>query len=162
MLLEAIKLYGTSEVPGKQSNEEIMKWADELGLSSVYKNDDTAWCGLFVAICAKRAGKNMPFNNQGALWARNWAKFGSELNAPELGCVLVFARQGGGGHVAIYVGEDENCYHCLGGNQSNKVTITRILKSRLIAARNPEYNAKPANVRKVVLNPTGIISQNEA
>ena len=26
----------------------------------------------------------------------------------------------GGGHVALYIGEDNECYHCAGGNQSDK------------------------------------------
>jgi cell wall-associated NlpC family hydrolase len=36
-----------------------------------------------------------------------------------LGDVLVF-RRGGGGHVALYVGEDEEAFHVLGGNQADR------------------------------------------
>ena len=35
-----------------------------------------------------------------------------------LGDILTFKRNGGG-HVGLYVGEDKDCYHVLGGNQGN-------------------------------------------
>ncbi|RZL82832.1 MAG: hypothetical protein EOP66_04490 [Sphingomonas sp.] len=53
-----------------------------------------------------------------------------------MGVTLVFGREGGG-HVGFYVGEDDHAYHAIGRNQSNSVCITRIAKSRLIAARWP-------------------------
>ena len=46
--MEAIKLIGTSEVPGIKNNPAIMGWAKELLIQDIYDNDDTAWCGLFV------------------------------------------------------------------------------------------------------------------
>jgi hypothetical protein len=78
-----------------------------------------------------------------------------------LGDILTFKRNGGR-HVALYVGEDPNAFHCLGGNQSDKVCITRIARSRLYAARRPIYNDQPANVRKVKLASNGVLSANEA
>jgi cell wall-associated NlpC family hydrolase len=79
-----------------------------------------------------------------------------------LGDVLVFKRQGGG-HVGLYVGEDKDAYHVLGGNQSDSVSITRILKDRLHAARRCTWKtAQPANVRRVFLSGSGAVSQNEA
>lgn len=50
-----------------------------------------------------------------------------------------------GGDVALYVGEDAGAYHCLGGNQSDKVCITRIAKSRLSCA--PAGLSGPARQR---------------
>jgi len=90
-----------------------------------------------------------------------WAK---ELKAkePMLGDVLTFKRDGGG-HVGIYVGEDKTHYHVLGGNQSNMVNVVRIAKTRLFKARRTLWKiAQPANVRKVYLEPKGIITTNEA
>ena len=80
---------------------------------------------------------------------------------PMLGDVLTFKRDGGG-HVALYVGEDAGFYHVLGGNQSDQVCITRIARSRLHKARRPKYNAQPANVRKIALAASGKVSSNEA
>lgn len=157
MLAEALKLYGTAEVQGSKNNPEILHWAELLGLSRVYNQDETPWCGLFVAYVALKAGKPVV---KDPLWARNWIKWG-EPTAPELGCVLVFSRGTGSGHVGIYVGEDAECFHVLGGNQGDKVCIVRIPRARLLAAR-ALYNIKPPNVRPVRLGPTGPISSNEA
>ena len=86
------------------------------------------------------------------------------MAAPEaaLGDVLVFARPKGGGHVGLYVGEDETAFHVLGGNQSDGVTISRISKDRCIAVRRPGYKAAPATAKPVELAATGALSVNEA
>lgn len=158
MLVEALKLYAVSETPGPKNNPVLMAWADLLGLGGVYRDDTaTPWCGLFVAYVALKAGKPVV---KDPLWARNWIKWG-EPTAPELGCVLVFSRGTTSGHVGIYVGEDDKCFHVLGGNQGDKVCIVRIPRERLLAAR-ALYNTKPANVRPVHLVSTGSISSNEA
>jgi uncharacterized protein (TIGR02594 family) len=159
---EALNLYGTAEVVGKGSNKTIIGWRDELNAAGVkitgYSDDDIPWCGLFAAIVAQRADKTVV---KEPLWARNWALFGSKAAKASLGDCLVFER-GNGGHVGWYVAEDAACYHVLGGNQSNKVCITRIQKSRCIAVRRPSYNKPPASVRPYVVSATGAISTNEA
>jgi cell wall-associated NlpC family hydrolase len=79
-----------------------------------------------------------------------------------LGDVLTFKRDGGG-HVGIYVGEDDKHYHVLGGNQGNSVSISRIAKTRLYKARRTTWKiAQPANVRVVKLEAKGVITTNEA
>jgi uncharacterized protein (TIGR02594 family) len=158
MIVEGLKLFGTVETPGAKDNPIIMSWARELGLTDIYSHDAIPWCGLYMAIVAKRSAKPVV---EKPLWALSWAKFGVEAKQPMLSDVLTFARDGGG-HVAIYVGEDSKAYHCLGGNQSDKVCITRILKARLYRARRPNYNVRPPNVRRVMLSATGEISRNEA
>lgn len=157
MLHEALKLYGTKEVLGDAHNPTILYWAKELGLEDIYTADSIPWCGLFMAVVAKHAGKAVPTN---PLWARNWAKWGNKTK-PELGAVLVFERGPTSGHVGMYVGEDDTHYHVLGGNQKDMVCVVRIEKKRLLAARD-SYNVKPANVRQVRLQPTGETSRNEA
>ena len=162
MVNEALDLFGTAEIVDKGSNRTIIGWRDELNQAghkiAGYSDDDIPWCGLFVAIVAFRAGK-IPVENP--LWARNWAKFGVKADAASLGDVLVFVRDGGG-HVGVYVGEDATCYHVLGGNQSNKVCFTRILKSRCIAVRRPTYRMKPVTVKPYHLAANGLVSSNEA
>jgi cell wall-associated NlpC family hydrolase len=79
-----------------------------------------------------------------------------------LGDVLTFKRNGGG-HVGIYVGEDKTHFHVLGGNQNNEVNVVRIAKTRLFKARRTVWRiAQPQNVRKIYLEPKGIITTNEA
>lgn len=159
-LVEAVKLIGNKEVPGLKSNPTILSWAKELNLHEIFRNDDTAWCGLFIAITLKRAGREI-LHQYGNLRAREWANYGVKVDKAELADILVFIRPGGG-HVGYYVAEDADCYHILGGNQSNSVNVTRILKSRCTAIRRVNYITKPENIRSIVLNGTGEISSNEA
>lgn len=158
MIDEALKLYGIHEGPGTVNNPVILGWAKEVGLEKVYTADSIAWCGLFMALVAKRAGKVAP---AGPLWALNWSKFGTSEGQPGLGDVLVFVRPGGG-HVGLYVGEDQFAYHTLGGNTADSVSIARIDKHRLYATRRPVYSiAQPATVKPYVLAATGALSTNE-
>lgn len=161
ILIEALKEYGTLESEGTANNPKIIAWAKEIGgnVAEIYKADSIAWCGLFMAVVAKRAGKELP---KDPLWALNWGTYGTKVkDIPMLGDVLVFVRKGGG-HVGIYIGEDDYCYFVLGGNQSDKVCITRIKKERLYTARRTTWSiAQPANVRKIILNYKGEISTNE-
>lgn len=158
----AIALNGVTETAGMASTREIMAWADEVGLKASYPTDGVAWCGLFAAVVVKRAGWDVV---AGPLWARNWANFGRAVDPRHaaLGDVLVFSRPGGGGHVGFYVGEDDTAFHVLGGNQSDAVGFTRILKTRLLAARRPKWRvAQPAGVKKFVIDASGAVSANEA
>lgn len=163
VVAEGLKLIGVAEVVGKGSNRTIIGWRDELNTAgwaiSGYSDDDIPWCGLFAAIVAHHAGKLVPEN---PLWARNWLKFGTPVVKPSLGDVLVFQRPGGGGHVGFYIGEDKTAFHVLGGNQGNKVSITRIAKDRCIGVRQPDYNAAPASMRPFNLASAGVLSSNEA
>lgn len=164
ILLEALKLYGTLEVPGVASNPEILKWAKEVGYTKLafqYVSDEVPWCGLFLAICATRAGFEIPGV---PLRALSWAGFGKEIKKESamLGDVLTFTRKGGG-HVGLYVGEDAKAFHVLGGNQGDSVSITRIAKERLYGVSRCKWKvSQPNNVRKVWLSDKGVLSENEA
>ena len=159
LLVEAVKLLGTKEVVGKVHNPVILGWAKEVGLSKVYTADEIPWCGLAIAYACHQAGVEVVDK---PLWALSWANYGTKVSEPMLGDILTFKRDGGG-HVGIYVGEDKDCYHVLGGNQGNAMSVSRIVKSRLYQARRTKWKvAQPANVRKVILDAKGAISQNEA
>lgn len=124
---------GLKEIPGRKSNPTILQWASDVNVENVYKNDDTPWCGLFVAHCMEDNDIDWI---DGPLWALNWNKFGIKTT-PRFGCVMVFKRNGGG-HVGFYISEDSDTYHILGGNQSNSVNVTRVRKSQFVGARWPE------------------------
>lgn len=163
MLKIALGLYGTAEVPGPGDNPSILEWAKQTGLDKIYKDDATAWCGLFMAYVSLQARWPLPVNPLGA---RNWLTWGVKAPKPMLGDVLVFWRnniKGFQGHVGIYVGQDETHYHVLGGNQADTVSIKRIAKGRLLQARRPKWLiAQPKNVRVVHLEATGPVTSNEA
>jgi len=144
-LLEALKLWGVTEVKGERHNPIIMSWARELGpmTAELYIQDEDPWCGLFAGIVVKRAGFTPP---SVLVRARAWLAFGSEVTAPALMDVLVFQRKGGG-HVGFYAGEDDEAFHVLGGNQHDQVNIVRIGRDRLAGARRPLYEQTPQNIR---------------
>jgi len=135
---------------GKPSSKTGERYLPEAAIKSLSSAEYAA------TTRAKRAGKKIPEN---PLWARNWAAWG-DGSPRELGAVLVFARDGGG-HVGIYVGEDTEYFHVLGGNQKDQVCIVRIRKPRLIGCRAMYSVGKPQNVRPIYLHPEGIVSANE-
>lgn len=137
---EAFNLIGTRERPGPGSNRKLLQWAKDLNID--YEDDDIPWCGLFVGHCI---GATLPDEESPVrlLSARSWRRFG-ESCAPMRGAVLVFWRgspEGGLGHVGFYHSEDKDAYHLLGGNQSNAVSLARVSKKRLLAARWPRSAA---------------------
>lgn len=162
-LVEALNLYGTTEMAGTADNPVIMGWRDECKAAGVnvagYTADSVPWCGLFQAVVMVRAGRDPAPD---PLWALNWAKFGVDGGQPELGDILTFKRPGGG-HVAQYIAEDKmGCYHVLGANQHDQVNIMRIQKDRMYSCRQPPYNNKPVQVRPYIVSPDGVVSKNEA
>lgn len=163
MIKEAVKLgkLNTNEIPGPKSNPEILKLAETAGVRNIYKNDDVAWCAVAQSAICILANKDLPFTGFDRLRAASFLKFGTAVNEPVLGDVLVFTRTGGG-HVGMYVGEDKDCYHVVGGNQSNQYNVTRILKTRLSGARRPKYSVMPKAAKKYLLSPTGKVSLNES
>jgi uncharacterized protein (TIGR02594 family) len=160
IFIEALKFFGLKETIGPGNNPVIVGWAKELGLTSIYNKDETPWCGLFIAVCMKRAHLQPPVGIH-MLRALGFADWGKPADAPMFGDVLVFKRPGGG-HVGLYIGEDQTHFHVLGGNQGDSVSIVRIEKARLIAARRtPWQGAQPANVRRIFLNSEGLATTNE-
>jgi uncharacterized protein (TIGR02594 family) len=158
---EARRLMGTKEVAGRGSNRVILDFATDLGIP--YSGDDIPWCGLFVAHCigATLPSEKLPANPLGA---RNWGKFGKRLNEAVEGAVLVFwrgSKTGWLGHVGFYVCEDKDAYHVLGGNQSDEVSIARVLKNRLLSAQWPA-SATAIEGKKIMCSATGEVSTRES
>ncbi|OGX80852.1 hypothetical protein BEN47_06230 [Hymenobacter lapidarius] len=150
LLREALKLYGTREIIGRQHSPAILTWLKELGFSWI-KDDEIPWCGTALAVAATRAGVALPHPEMPrAFW---WAGWGTPVGTPMLGDVLVFAFS----HVGIYVGEDLTHYHVAGGNQNNTFSIALFPKSALKAARRTPWKvAQPANVRQIWIDSKGI------
>ena len=99
-LLEAKKHISLKETVGANHNPVIQAWLKDLG--AWWKDDETPWCGVFVAHCLKVGGRDLPKN-----WfrAKEYETYGLPLKQPAYGCVVTFTRQGGG-HVGFVIGED--------------------------------------------------------
>ena len=147
---------GLKEVAGPKHNTKIQAWLAKLG--AWWKDDETPWCGTFVAHCLRENGLPVPQHWYRAL---AWKDYGSNLRPTHVceGAILVFAREGGG-HVGFYVGEDRFYYRVLGGNQSNTVNVMRIAKNRCVAIRWPK--GVPVTGGPVHVASNAPVSENEA
>lgn len=146
---------GLKEIPGPRHNQTIIRWLGKL--KAWWSDDETPWCGVFVAHCMQESWLPYP---KFYMRAKAWADYGSLLRRDRLapGAILVFDRAGGG-HVGFYVGEDAGHYFVLGGNQGNAVNVMKLGKSRLVASRWPKD--EPVIGKPVYLN-GGSVSTNEA
>jgi len=158
---EAQRLRGTLERPGSASNPVILDWAKQAEIP--YSGDDVAWCGLFVAHCIGATLPDEPLPSR-PLSARAWTGWGRQVT-PRLGSVLVFwrgKRSGWQGHVGFYAGEDGVAFHVLGGNQSDRVSVARISRERLLGAYWPTTAPLAQQLVQAPAAGAGVLSQNEA
>jgi uncharacterized protein (TIGR02594 family) len=140
---EAQRLIGIQEDTSRASNPLIIGWAEALDLD--YHDDETAWCGLFVAHCIASQLQLEPLPAK-PLGAQSWAKFGREVT-PMPGAVMVFWREAATswkGHVGFYVSETPTAYLLLGGNQGDQVKVQAAPKARFITARWPVTGPAPS------------------
>lgn len=146
---------GLKEIPGPRHNQTIIRWLGKL--KAWWSDDETPWCGVFVARCMQESNLSYP---KFYMRAKAWSDYGSLLRRDRLalGAILVFDRAGGG-HVGFYVGEDAGHYFVLGGNQGNAVNVMKLGKSRLVASRWPK--GEPVIGKPVYMN-GGSVSTNEA
>lgn len=96
---------------------------------------ETAWCAAFVNSVLGAHGKG----GTDSLAARSFLSYGEPVTTPSRGDIVVLRRgtQGWQGHVGFYVGEEGDNILVLGGNQSNKVSIDKYPKRRLLGYRRP-------------------------
>lgn len=147
---------GEREIKGPKHNARIAAAWGKLG-AKWFNDDETPWCGNFVAECLFDAGRKIlgPSEFPRAL---AWAKWGVPCS-PTVGAVVVFKREGGG-HVGFLVGENAANFYVLGGNQSDMVSIAPIAKNRAVAIRWPhDVGLRPAGLPRMT---GGVVSTNEA
>jgi uncharacterized protein (TIGR02594 family) len=155
-LTYAKSLIGTKEVRGPKHNPIILQWLVNLG--AWWREDETPWCGIYVAECLRKFGYGIP---KFYMRAKAYLDYGTEIKEPCLGCIVVFGRKGGG-HVGFVVGYDLfGNLLVLGGNQGNEVNIKSFALSRVLGYRLPSgFWLDPQPLQ--VLNFSGELSTNEA
>lgn len=149
-----------------RNNETLRRFLISDG-STVGDPAQIPWCGDFVQTCIKRALPDEPFTGrvaQNPYLAYNWKDFGTPC-VPCVGAVMDFWRGSPAsiyGHVGFYLSEDATHYHIVGGNQSNKVSVTKIAKNRLRAVRWPVSSTSQPGRRVLRDEPELIQTINEA
>ena len=154
-LTYARKFLDLREIPGTQHNPIIIDWL--MRLRVWWRDDETPWCGTYCAHVMATFGVPLPKH-----WyrARDWLNWGDKLDFPTIGCIVVFSRDGGGGHVGFVVGRSvDNHLMVLGGNQGNKVSISPFDQNRVLGYRWP--SGKVLQVVLPILDSNGKVSANE-
>ena len=135
----AFRHRGLREIPGPKHNPTIQKWLHRLG--AWWTDDETPWCGAFVAHCLQVAGLPYPKH-----WyrAKAYGDYGQPCNKDSIpfGAICVKSRTGGG-HVffAVARSRDGNTIYGLGGNQRNMVNITSFSLGEIDSVRWPPSGA---------------------
>lgn len=143
-MIEAKKHVGLREdTSKKRHNGIILGWLKSLG--AWWKDDETAWCGVFTAHCLRVAGVKYPKHWYRAL---DYVNYGAKLTKPAYGCIAVKTRTGGG-HVCFVVGRDKKTGKlvCLGGNQNNMVCYALYNESDFQAFMWYGVTSRPADHR---------------
>jgi uncharacterized protein (TIGR02594 family) len=123
---------GVKEVPGAASNPAVLAFYDEAG--NPQPNDSVPWCAAFVGAMLRRAG----YKGTGSLMARSYLDWGTKLDKPQRGCIVVFKRGAPpAGHVAFVDEWTATTVRCVGGNQSDAVTVATYPRVNVLGYRWP-------------------------
>jgi uncharacterized protein (TIGR02594 family) len=129
-------------------NATIVGWAAKIGelfpdmapYCRGYTNDTIAWCGLTVGYCMAINGIRPVFGTVDVdrfLYALAWRDFGTKVETPQPGDVMVFDFGGGDHHVTLYEQTQGTAYVCRGGNQSSRVKVSNCAQSQCIGIFRP-------------------------
>lgn len=116
---------GVKELQGIADNPRIVEYHSATTLRAT--DDEVPWCSSFVNWVMKKAG----YVGTRSAAARSWANWGTKIDKPVKGCIVVLTRTGGG-HVGFYEGEDASNIMVLGGNQDDAVNIRHYRRTRLL------------------------------
>lgn len=157
-LEEARRHIGTREIKGSKHEPKILQWWRLIKRGGI-KTDEVPWCAAFVGGCLESVGLvSSRFES-----AKSYLKWGKPLLNPALGCIVVFERDGGGGHVGFVVGRDKaGNLMVLGGNQGDAVNIRPFSVARVSGYRWPVQIAAADGGPLPLLASDGRVSVNEA
>lgn len=156
-LVLAREQLGVREIPGPEHSPVILGWLHRL--KSWVRDDETPWCGLFVAAMLDAAGHKVP---RDYLRARAWLDWGIDVGRPFHGCVIVLSRGPVLGHVGFLVGFNaagQALVH--GGNQGNMVSVAAFSVDRILGYRWPPGAPPPADLARMVAS-NAAVSTSEA
>jgi uncharacterized protein (TIGR02594 family) len=118
---------GQKEFEGVKHNPRILEYHKETTLSAI--DDETPWCSSFLNWVFKKSGVCLGTRSAAA---KSWALWGTKLEKPQYGCVVVFPN-----HVGLYLKEIPLFVCVLGGNQKNEVRESWFYKRNILSYRWP-------------------------
>ncbi len=129
---------GIKEIEGNAHNQRILDYAREAGFDWV-NSDETPWCSIFLNWVTQRAG----YERSRDARSGSWRTVGESVTDPQPGDVILFGQKGNIDkiyHVGIFTGfsEDGQKVFCLGGNQTNAVSISKMWRSEVAGYRRLE------------------------
>ena len=148
----AMKELGTAEIFGDTHNARIVEYHAATSLQAT--NDEVPWCASFVNWCLKKAS----IDGTNSARARSFLTWGVavSLEEAERGDIVVLSRNAARGanaqfgHVGFFAGQEGKSVLVLGGNQSNKVSISPYPLHRILSIRRlimPSETPSPTTFR---------------
>jgi uncharacterized protein (TIGR02594 family) len=132
----ATRYLGIKETPGAASHPLIRAWIGEAAVWLDKDDSKTAWCGCFRGHLGIETATGLP---PAHYRAAAWAKWGTRIDITkpllwQRGDTIVMTRPGGN-HVCILDRIQGTKAYCLGGNQSDAVTIAPFPLTRITHVR---------------------------
>lgn len=151
---------GTREIKGSKHNPKILQWW--TAIRAPFTDDETPWCAGFVGgifeSCNIRSTRKAN--------ARSYNNWGMGLDKPAYGCVVTFWRgkkNGWSGHVGFVVGQDiKGNLWVLGGNQNDRVKISRYSREKVLEYRWPTGTGLKPNFDLPVFEGSGGLNDRQA
>lgn len=143
-IAQAFERMGVVEQPGTKHHPLILWFHSQTSLKAT--TDEVPWCSAFACAVMEMAGHKSPRSAA----ARDWLKWGTALDKPAYGCIVVFDRSDpsnkNAAHVAFWVGYGPLGDDCivLGGNQRNRVCVAPYPKASVIGWRWPVWSPEQA------------------
>ena len=112
---------GVAELRGSANNPKILEMYAKVGHDEIV-DEDVAWCAAFAGSCLAFSDMAIP-PKENNLMARSYLRYGTKLDAPKPGAIVVKARgKPPFGHVGIVEEvHDDGSFTVIAGNSSNKV-----------------------------------------
>lgn len=131
-LAEAWRHLAVAERSGSATHPEIRAFYAAVGHPAI-EHDEVPWCAAYLGACLERSGRR----STRSLLARSYLAWGEAVETGRPGAIAVLSRGSdpAAGHVGFLLGETAADVILLGGNQSNRVTVSAYPKSRLLGLR---------------------------
>ena len=128
---------GIHETPGPASTARIIEYDKHTTLKAT--TDETPWCSAFANFVVDTAG----LTGTHSAAARSWLEWGTPVDIPVPGCIVVLDRHDAANpqaaHVTLFVkANGDGTAQMLGGNQGDAVKLSNFYKAHVLGYRVPK------------------------